>query len=233
MIKLNYLACLTFSLMLSPAPSVFAQDLAPNEKEAHLKVIVTDFEGKARKGEIIIFENKVTHQMLEGTSNVDGKFQILIPKGATYLIKFRNFGDIEHYAEIVIPGDEGLISSEMQVKIQPPKTYTLDNVLFETGKATLQKSSFTTLDNLVEVLKTKTTLVIEIAGHTDNTGTPDGNMKLSQARAESVMNYLLSKGIPAKQVSAKGYGQNQPVATNDTDEGKTQNRRTEVRVMAE
>ena len=79
----------------------------------------------------------------------------------------------------------------------------------------------------------KKNLVIEIAGHTDNVGKPEANMKLSQGRADAVRNYLIKKGVKPDHVSAKGYGDTSPIATNDTDAGKQRNRRTEVRIIKE
>jgi len=89
------------------------------------------------------------------------------------------------------------------------------------------------LNDLVEVMKLKPAMVIEIGGHTDNTGSKEINLKLSQGRADAVRNYLIQKGIPATRVTAKGYGDTQPVADNSTDEGRTKNRRTEVTVIKE
>jgi outer membrane protein OmpA-like peptidoglycan-associated protein len=82
-------------------------------------------------------------------------------------------------------------------------------------------------------MKLKKTLVLEIAGHTDNVGTPEGNLKLSQDRSNSVRDYLVKKGIATTRIVPKGYGDTQPIASNDTDANKQKNRRTEVRVVRE
>ena len=87
--------------------------------------------------------------------------------------------------------------------------------------------------DLVEVMKLKKTLVIEIAGHTDNVGSLESNQTLSANRAKSVRNYLIGKGISSSRVTAKGYGETEPVANNMTDEGRQKNRRTEVRIISE
>ncbi len=73
--------------------------------------------------------------------------------------------------------------------------------------------------------------MIEVGGYTDNVGTDADNLKLSQARAESVRNYLVKKGIAGDRVQAKGYGSADPVASNDTPDGKQQNRRTEIHIL--
>ena len=82
-------------------------------------------------------------------------------------------------------------------------------------------------------MQLKKSMVVEIAGHTDNVGNKDANQKLSEDRANSVRNYLIKKGITTERILAKGYGDTQPVADNSTDAGKQKNRRTEVRTIKE
>jgi outer membrane protein OmpA-like peptidoglycan-associated protein len=107
----------------------------------------------------------------------------------------------------------------------------LNNIFFEYAKATLQKESFPELDRIAETLKENINLTIEIQGHTDNVGSNESNLKLSQDRAESVRSYLLSKKIPTNRVTSVGFGETRPIATNDTEEGKAQNRRVEFVIV--
>ncbi|MFH0893362.1 MAG: OmpA family protein [Bacteroidota bacterium] len=214
--------------------TTYAQNTATTAGTAHLKVWVTDFKNKSRPNEAIIFKDVKTLKIFESVSGKDGRFEIDIPDGARYRIMFRNFSDIEDYMELDVEKSKGGTPTyELQVLIEPAKTFTLKNVLFDTGKATLKASSNEALNNLVQILKIKSTMVIELAGHTDNVGDPQSNLKLSQDRAEAVRNYLISKGIAANRITAKGYGDTQPVADNSTAEGKQQNRRTEVNVIKE
>ena len=134
------------------------------------------------------------------------------------------------YTKMVIPSDKDAIY-EVLIKIDPPKEFVLDNVYFDTGKSTLKPNSNKTLNDLVDVLKLKSTMVIEIQGHTDNVGDEEANVKLSQARAESVMKYLVSKGIEATRITAKGFGASKPVADNAAEEGRSKNRRTSLKVI--
>lgn len=108
-------------------------------------------------------------------------------------------------------------------------TFKLDNIFFDLGKATLKDESKPGLDKLFDIL-TKNPINIELGGHTDSIGTDESNSKLSQERVNSVKNYLLNKGIAANRISAVGYGESRPVATNNTDEGRAQNRRVEVKI---
>lgn len=105
----------------------------------------------------------------------------------------------------------------------------LTGVNFESGSARIKAGSFGTLDDVVVQMKSNPGMKAEIAGFTDDSGSASLNRTLSQRRAEAVMNYLISKGIPADSLTAKGYGPDQPLAGNDTAEGKAKNRRVEFR----
>lgn len=107
---------------------------------------------------------------------------------------------------------------------------SFDRILFETDKATLRPSSEYQGKNVVAILKAYPDVHLKIGGYTDNTGNPQANLKLSQARADAVMNALINKGISADRLKAEGYGEQFPVATNDTPEGRERNRRVDVRI---
>jgi len=101
-------------------------------------------------------------------------------------------------------------------------------ITFETAKATISPDSAKTLDAAAGALKAAGDLKAEVAGHTDNVGTPEANLKLSQERAQAVMAALVERGIAAGRLTAKGYGQASPVADNRTEEGRAKNRRVEL-----
>ncbi len=107
------------------------------------------------------------------------------------------------------------------------KTIRLEHVFFATGSATLEDRSKYELNNVADLIK-KNNVTVELAGHTDSVGDDAGNMSLSEARAQSVLDYLLNKGVSG--LSAKGYGETQPVGDNETEEGRAENRRTELRI---
>jgi outer membrane protein OmpA-like peptidoglycan-associated protein len=102
---------------------------------------------------------------------------------------------------------------------------TLRGVTFENNSAKLTPNSTLTLDSVADILKQRPNFVVEVRGHTDNTGPDEHNMKLSQKRADAVMEYLISRGVPADKLTATGYGETQPIASNDTADGREQNRR--------
>lgn len=107
---------------------------------------------------------------------------------------------------------------------------SLKYVLFETGSTNLTPLSRYELDNLVSAMQERPTMTIEVGGHTDNTGDAESNQTLSQSRAEVVAKYLLDAGIEAGRVTSTGYGQDRPRDTNDTEEGRANNRRTEIKI---
>jgi OOP family OmpA-OmpF porin len=103
----------------------------------------------------------------------------------------------------------------------------IGTIRFESARSTLDPDSAGLLDRLIETALRCPTTNIEIAGHTDSDGDNAGNQALSEKRAQAVMDYLVKAGLPASRFTAIGYGSTQPVATNDTDEGKAHNRRIE------
>ncbi len=109
----------------------------------------------------------------------------------------------------------------------------LDHVFYKSGGSDLNSDlSKHELDNLVTLLGRFPRLRVELAGHTDNVGDIDSNLKLSEERAIKVKDYLLAKGVENGRLSVKGFGQNQPLETNDTPEGRRKNRRTELRIIS-
>jgi OmpA-OmpF porin, OOP family len=108
--------------------------------------------------------------------------------------------------------------------------FNFDRLLFETGKSTLKPESQEQLKNIVEIMKAYPNMEIKLGGYTDNVGNPQSNLKLSGDRASMVMSQIVKLGINAKRIAAEGYGDMHPIASNDTEEGRAQNRRISVRI---
>jgi OOP family OmpA-OmpF porin len=221
-----------FLIILSSINVGISQNLVPTDKLALLKGVVTNFKGKPLGKEIIMFSNDKTKAIIKVNTDANGKFEVLVPVNATYSLKYKNFTADMEYTKMEVPADKDA-TYEVGIKIDPPKDFVLDNVYFDTGKSTLKPNSFKALNDLVEILKIKNTMVVEIQGHTDNVGKEDENLKLSQGRADAVRQYLISKGIPEIRVTAKGYGQTIPIADNANEAGKSKNRRTSLKVIKE
>jgi len=108
----------------------------------------------------------------------------------------------------------------------------LENVLFQTASAELEKGSYTELEQLADFLKANKKIRIELHGHTDNIGRDEDNLILSDLRAKAVLDFLVEKGVDKERMTARGYGANFPVADNDTEKGRQKNRRTELYIMS-
>jgi OmpA-OmpF porin, OOP family len=220
--------CLLTSILLANAAS------AQNPKTP-VHVVITDMKMKPLKNHQVLFVVNDSQWMVRSDSKGLGKLEL--ETGLTYTIRIKEMVASVAYTTVEIPKLEPgeYFDEPVTVRIQykPATKFTLDNVHFETGKSILQPSSYAELNEIVEYMKLNAQQVIEIAGHTDNVGQDADNLKLSQARAESVKNYLVKKGVAAARLKAKGYGASQPVADNSTVEGRQKNRRTEVRLVGE
>jgi outer membrane protein OmpA-like peptidoglycan-associated protein len=123
--------------------------------------------------------------------------------------------------------DETTEDAETEEALPSDIPIVLNNVLFETNVTTLLPSSYPELDRIADYLKKHPELRVEVSGHTDNSGTEKINNQLSAGRAKSVADYLVKKNIAGERITHKGFGSTQPVAENDTEEHKKQNRRVE------
>ena len=207
------------------------------------KVSLTVFKGitidaltrKAVEASIEITDNK-TGQVIERftTNSATGKFLLSLTAGKNYGIAVKAEGYLFHSENFDIPdGSEyNLINKTIELKnIAIGSKIALRNIFFDVGQATLRSESNAELDRLVSLLKDVPSLKVEISGHTDNTGSASINDKLSQDRAEAVVVYLKGKGIPAGRLTAKGYGSSNPIATNNSAQGRQENRRTEFEII--
>jgi OmpA-OmpF porin, OOP family len=224
--------------LLFPALALFphlglAQDLQPDDSNALLNVSVIDYLKHPMSGEKISFVSKSGHKIFAGTTDSTGKFHLLIPKGADYDVKYTQFTSEAAYDNtLTIPkGEDQLLTFNYTVRVKLPEKYTLQNVFFDFNATTLNGESSKELNQLTSFMKAQKTMVIEIAGYTDNVGTEDANLKLSQERADAIRDYLLKHGVHTRKIVAKGYGSSDPVASNDTQEGRKLNRRTEIHII--
>jgi outer membrane protein OmpA-like peptidoglycan-associated protein len=126
---------------------------------------------------------------------------------------------------LIVDKQEPKAEQTHKLPINQPQVF--QHVYFETGKAILDKSSVDELDQLVVLLQHNAALTLKISGHTDDTGESRFNQKLSQDRAEAVVEYLISKGVSKSRLSAIGYGSSKPLVSNDTQQGRDTNRRVE------
>jgi len=164
-----------------------------------------------------------------------GKYLVTLPSGKNYGIAVQREGYLFHSENFNLPADAEYqeVTKDIPLKkIEIGNAIVLKNIFFDFDKATLRPESYNELDRLVQLLTENPTIKVEISAHTDSKGSDEYNLKLSQKRAESVVNYLIGKGIPASRLIAKGYGETQPIDTNDTEEGRQNNRRVEFKIVS-
>jgi outer membrane protein OmpA-like peptidoglycan-associated protein/tetratricopeptide (TPR) repeat protein len=191
--------------------------------------------GKPVEATIEITDNS-TGKVIETftTNSATGKFLLSLAAGKNYGIAVKAPGYLFHSEnfDVMEPIGFNMINKEIELKnIKKGSKIALRNIFFDSGKSTLKLESNAELDRLVQLLKDVPSLRIEISGHTDNVGSEGMNQKLSQDRADAVVAYLVTKGIDKSRLESKGYGSNRPVTSNNTSEGKQQNRRTEFEIL--
>lgn len=211
----------------------FAQKevLKATDTSALIRLTFTDFEEKPMAHEQITFQGTTNGVSRTGVTDKEGKLSILLPEGDVYLLKILDVVQEKKYHEIEVPNEIGPQNIVLILKYAPPPSVTLNNVYFDTDSSRLKPESYEQLDRLVNYLKRKKFLRVEIGGHTDNAGDSVDNMALSKARAKAVLSYLIQNGIEFYRVSAKGYGPTQPIAPNDSPENMQLNRRVEARFI--
>ncbi|MDQ2720094.1 MAG: OmpA family protein [Bacteroidota bacterium] len=205
-------------------------------KDAKVEGTIVDMRSRQpQNNELIVFRSQKNNNEYQVISNADGKFATRLPAGDKYDIFIMGFKDSISQNVMNIPalGPNSFYKDPFKVNLEfdPPKTFVLDNVEFDFGKSTLRPQSYQSLDDLVDYLKRKPNERIEIGGHTDNVGTDAKNLVLSLERAKSIVSYLIAKGIDNSRLVAKGYGADEPIEENNTEEGRQKNRRTEVKIL--
>lgn len=174
-----------------------------------------------------------------------GKYLVTLPSGNNYGIAVKAPGYLFHSENFNLPEEAAFREVNKDIYLQPLEVgskVVLKNIFYDYNKATLRPESINELDRVVELLKNNPTLKVEMSAHTDTRGSDAYNMKLSEQRAQSCVDYLISKGISADRLVAKGYGETQVVITDaeiaklkteeEKEEAHQQNRRTEIKVIA-
>ena len=220
--------------------------LEATDTEAAIRFFVIDKDKGAIKGIVISLTSPTGQKYYTDETDENGFAEVLVPVGETYDLVYLSLGRRDVAAKVKVENQPRLnlkltmrykrgrfptsqvAEAEADGKSEPEPRFVLDNVHFASRKATLTKDSHARLDAVVEYMTHKKSARIEISGHTDNVGKKKSNKRLSQKRAEAVRDYLVSKGIDAGRIDAVGYGDERPIASNDTPEGRQKNRRIEA-----
>jgi outer membrane protein OmpA-like peptidoglycan-associated protein len=202
-----------------------------------LKGTITDaFTKKPLEASIDLIDNVKNEVLATFTSNSSsGKYLVTLPSGKNYGIAVRKEGYLFHSENFDIPLSSGYqeVVKDVELKnVAVGSVIVLKNIFFDFDKATLRPESTNELERLIKLLTDLPTLKIEIGSHTDSKGSDEYNMKLSQARSESVVAYLINHGIAKDRLVAHGYGETKPIDTNDTEEGRQNNRRSEFKILS-
>ena len=209
---------------LRPQPTVIVAGIVTNNKTSEPTgawVLVEDL----RTGELIA-TNK--------SNSKTGEYLVVLPAGRNYGVSATKEGFFFYSQNFDVPIDAKYQEITKDISLKPIEKGTrvvLNNIFFETGKADLKPESYLELAKAIDLMNDNKSMVIEIGGHTDNVGSDEANMKLSHARAKSVRDFMVNSEIASERMLSKGYGETEPVASNDTPEGRQANRRTEFVIL--
>ena len=218
-----------------------ASKLKPTATEAVMKFFIVDKEKGPIAGIVISLTGPDGKTFYTQETDSEGYAETLVAVGHEYDLVYLSLGRKDISAKLPVP-DEPNLNFKFTLRYKgfaprraPGQTvdpgFVLDGVVFDTGKATIRPESLERLDSVYEYLVHKTSARIQISGHSDNVGKPASNKKLSEKRAQACREHLISKGINGSRIEAVGYGDEQPVAPNDTADGRQRNRRIEAKEL--
>lgn len=224
------------------AHGVHPSELEATATEAAMRLFVVNPDTGPIQGIVIKMTAPDGTAYYTEETDAAGYAEVLVPVGQRYQIEYLSLGRRDTTASVEVPEgprqDIRLTLRYRRIRPPPPpartaapppeERFVLDGVLFPTGSAALDPESYPRLDRVVEYMTHRPSSRIRVAGHTDNVGDPDRNQALSLSRAQAVRDYLVEHGIDGSRIEAVGYGDQQPVAPNDTEEGRRRNRRIEA-----
>ena len=210
---------------------------AKPEKVLFVKGQLFDAEGNELSDASLELKSAKTKKVTEGmVDKISGKYAVAVPveENEEFLMTVRK-NEYAFSSQFINPEEEDFsepVSIDLEVKpIEVGTTVKINNIHFATNSYELNETSKFILDNFLEFLNENSSIKIEIHGHTDNVGNDEENLILSKNRAKTVSDYLVEHGINSSRLSSKGFGENSPIASNETEEGKALNRRTEFVII--
>ena len=201
---------------------------------AYIQGLITDSKtNNPIKADIELVNLKSGKSYKSSESDLDGNYMLCLPSDAEYALTV-NKKKYLFYSENIKLEHEGSILVK-NFKLQPLKVgeqVRLDNIFFELNSSNLKDESLVELNKIIKFMESNPFLVIEIGGHTDNSGSKAYNLNLSDDRASSVKDALVQRGIPSDRIQTKGYGMSVPLNTNSSEQERALNRRTELKIIA-
>ncbi len=198
--------------------------------------VLDDATGRAVQAELRLYDLQKPDQEMRFRSDAkDGSFMIALPKGHSYGLAAQASGYLFHSEQFELLEVDDQSAYQLEIRLKKPEAgaaLVLRNVFFDTDKDLLKPESKMELQLLADMLMSNPDMKIEVVGHTDSKGDPAYNKDLSARRAQAVKSYLQSQfDVEAGRMRSKGMGEEQPIASNDTEEGRALNRRTEIHVL--
>ena len=185
---------------------------------------------------IEIIDNAKNQVIASFTSNsASGNYLVSLPAGKNYGIAVKKENYLFHSENFDIPmtaAFQEVVKDVALKNVTVGSKIILKNIFFDYGKSTIRPESTNELERLTKLLNDVPSLKIEISGYTDSKGSAEFNQKLSENRAKAILDYLIKVSIAADRLTSIGYGKEQPIASNDTDDGRQMNRRTEFKVLS-
>ena len=226
---------LTFNLTDKIQYSEFERDIELKPLKEEFEINVSDIETDSLMDVEIVITNLEKNEVIiaKPELNEEGKYVIKLRKGDKYEVNVKSPKGYAYY-NTTIDMESDKAKEKLDVKLTPLKArtkITLNNITFETNSADLNASSFSELDRVVKLMLDNPDIKIEISAHTDDIGSVKYNIKLSNKRAQTVVDYLKNNKIDKERLIAKGYGESSPLVPNSSDENRAQNRRVELKVI--
>lgn len=212
---------------------VSGSKIKPTRTKAALKFTVVDKDKGPIKGLVISLTDPKGKTFYTEETDAKGYTEVLVPVGRKYDLVYLSLGRRKIAARVPVSKEpRQTIRLTLRYKRwEKPPQFVLEGVEFDTGKATIRPESYPRLDRVVEYMMHKKSARIEIAGHTDNVGNRRRNKALSRKRAQACRKYLISKGIAGRRIRAVGHGDERPIASNSTEDGRQKNRRIEAKEL--
>lgn len=209
-----------------------AQTFKLKPKRADFEINISDMETGDNLPFGVTLTNKNRNEVitLDPSDGNNGKYKVRLREDDEYELEVKNPKEYLFYSNTVSTKNAKSLEIKMHNLVVGAKI-PLYNITFATARWDLNDNSRRELDRITKLLNDYPNIKVEIAGHTDSKGSPKKNLQLSQKRAKSVHQYLIAKKIPEKRFVAKGYGQEQPIADNNSEEGRAKNRRFELIVL--
>lgn len=190
---------------------------------------------KSLQASLKIVDNISSNEVITVNTNEEGNYEVAVPTGKKYelIVKSADYQTAYEFVDVPVSQKNQEINKDFALNnLAVGSKIILKNIFYDFDKATLRAQSIVELDHLIQLLKDYPSMRIELSSHTDNKGTADYNVYLSNARSKSCVDYLIFKGIDKQRLEYKGYGLTQPIVANDTDAGRQLNRRTEFKILS-